>query len=206
MGGNGSKSASARSGQTQALPGGLRQYERWQQVDITESEKDGVIANWKGSSSDVRHAINGRAGSGMSQELAEKFDDWLNSGSYGKTLYRGKRLRPADLQAISVGDIIDQDGPASFSKEQSVARKFAQNGYNFQSGATQRTIFVLNGGTNAGRDISKVHGYASEKEVTVGSASHLKVTSIHTEIIGGKHYTFVEGTEIKAKYESPHKP
>ncbi len=203
MGGRGSKSASAAS-MSAALPGGLKQYAPWQSEKISDSDKNYVIGDWKGSSSKVRHAINGRANSTMNQKTAEQFDDWLNSGSYSKTLYRGKRMTKDQLAAIEVGDIVNQDGPASFSKSKSVAQTFAGGGYNYQSGATQRTIFVLNGGTKAGRDISGSHGFASEHEVCVGSASHLKVTNIHTELIHGRHYTFIEGTEIKAKYESPH--
>lgn len=143
----------------------------------------------------------------MDQKLAEQFDDWLNSGSYDKTIYRGKRVTKAELAALqgSVGALIDQDGPASFSKSLSVARQFAQGGYNHNSGATQRVIFRLEGGTHAGQDIQKLHGFHNEMEIAVGSASHMLVTSVTTEVVGGRHYTIVSGVEQKQTYVSPHK-
>ena len=200
MGGRGASSASHQ----RAL---APSYHAWQSEAISEADKQSTIAGWKGSSSNVRHAINGRASSNMDVKTAEKFDDWLNSGSYNKTLYRGKRVTKEQLEALknSVGALVNQDGPASFSKSLSVAQGFASGGYNHQSGATQRVIFKLEGGTKAGQDIAKVHGFQHEKEVAVGSASHLLVKSVETKVIGGKYYTIVSGTEVKKTYVSPHK-
>ena len=142
----------------------------------------------------------------MDQKLAEQFDDWINSGSYHETLYRGKRVTKEQLAEIksSVGHLINQDGPASFSKSESVAKDFAKGGYS-QSSATQRVVFVLEGGTSAGRDISKTHGFANEQEVAVGSASHMRVKSVEDRVIGGRHYTYVIGSEEKRTYVSKHK-
>lgn len=58
----------------------------------------------------------------------------------------------------------------------------------------------MHGGTRCGRDISKVHGYGSEQEVSVGSASHMVVTKIEMKTVGGKHYLFVHGREEKIQY------
>lgn len=210
MGGRGQISASSRAkgpSVSTFAKVATPDYEPWESEGADESVIDKHVEEWKGSSSRIRHAINGRVDEGLTpQELKEarQFDDWLNSGSYAGDLYRGKRLTKDQLAEIKIGDIINQDGPASFSKDREVGLRFAKGGYNHQTDATQRTVFVLHGGTKAGRDISGMHGYADESEVAVGSSSHMRVTKVETEVIGGKHYTFVHGTEIKKTYNSEH--
>lgn len=173
-------------------------YVPWSSDKISDSEISSIISKWKGSSSYVRHNIqykDGKSGKG-----SQGFDDWLNSGSYGKTLYRGTAMTDKDFAAIKAlkkGDYVGQNGPASFSKTVGVAKKFADNGYNV---GKNKVVFVLQGGTKAGRDISKVHGYANEREVAVGSASNMRVSKVVSKVVGGETYTYVYGREEKMQY------
>jgi hypothetical protein len=181
-------------------------YKQWRPNDpISQQDIKSVTGNWVGSSSNVRHAIQGDPDkkSGVTVKQAQQYDDWLNSGSYSGTIYRGKGVEPDVHQAILAmkpGDMIGQDGPASFSKSEKVALKFADGGYSPYS-HNQRVVFVLEKGTNCGRDISTSGGLGHEKEVIVGSASKIILTKpVETKVIGGKHFTYVYGVEMKTQY------
>ena len=173
-------------------------YSPWLQDKLTDAEIQNAIAKWKGSSSYVRKNVQYR--DDKTSRHSQGFDDWLNSGSYGKNLYREVAetdAKFAKLQQLKPGDHVGQNGPASFSKTVAVARNFADNGY---SPGSNRVVYVMHGGTRCGRDISKVHGYGSEQEVSVGSASRMVVTKIEMKTVGGKHYLFVHGREEKVQY------
>ena len=221
---NGSKSpkATAKDAKPRAMPPASQAgqlptgntsdgtYKPWHPNEkISENDKDLVIGNWKGSSTNVRHAIQGRPeqGSSVSEKQAHLYDDWLNSGSYSGTIYRGKRVTPDEhkaLMAMKPGMMTDQNGPASFSKSESEAQDFASGGYAPPS-ATQRVVFVLEKGTNCGQDISNTHGFYHEQEVNVGSASKMVLTKApETKVIGGKHYTYIYGVEVKSQYTPSH--
>ena len=177
-------------------------YSPWLQDKLTDAEIQNAIAKRKGSSSCVRKNVQYR--DDKTSRHSQGFDDWLNSGSnsgsYGKILYREVAetdAKFAKLQQLKPGDHVGQNGPASFSKTVAVARNFADNGY---SPGSNRVVYVMHGGTRCGRDISKVHGYGSEQEVSVGYASHMVVTKIEMKTVGGKHYLFVHGREEKVQY------
>lgn len=170
------------------------QYAPWSDEKISEQLKSSIISKWKGSSSYVRHNVqykDGKTGHG-----SQMFDDWLNSGAYEKTIYRGTRMTDSEyakISSLSKGQLVNQNGPASFSKSESVAKNFAKSGYNV---GKHPVVFVLQGGTRSGQDISGVHGYASEKEVCVGSASNMRVSRIEHK----SGITYVYGKEVKVQY------
>ncbi len=177
---------------TQLRNGG--QYAPWSGEKLTDAEISKTIAHWKSSSSYVRHNVQYKGG--KTSRTSQGFDDWVNGGSYEKTIYRGTRMTDKDfakVQALKKGDYFNQNGPSSFSKSRAVANNFASNGYNVGS---HPVVFVLQGGTKSGRDISSVHGFANEKEVIVGSASNLRVTKTATR--NGTLYVY--GREEKFQY------
>ena len=187
------KDAAAMANITSLLRNG-GQYAPWSSQELTDAEIQKTIGYWKSSSSYVRHNVQYKGG--KTSRTSQGFDDWANGGSYGKTIYRGTRMTDKDfakVQALKKGDYINQNGPASFSKSRSVANHFAQNGYNV---GNHPVVFVLQGGTKSGRDISGVHGFANEKEVIVGSASNLRVTK--TTVRNGTLYVY--GREEKFQY------
>ena len=179
-------------------------YQPWSEEKIDAATLSYVRSDWIGSSSDVRHAIQGapNSNSDVTVKQAQEFDDWLNSGSYDGVLYRGKGVSKAEYSAImslEPGDLYGQDGPSSFSKSESVARSFANAGFS-PADSNMRVVFVLEGGTNCGRDVSMDSGFA-EHEVIVGSASQLVLTKPpETVVVNGYHYTYVYGYELQTQY------
>lgn len=106
------------------------QYAPWSDEKISEQLKSSIISKWKGSSPYVRHNVqykDGKTGHG-----SQMFDDWLNSGAYEKTIYRGTRMTGSDyakISGLSKGQLVNQNGPASFSKSESVAKNSATSWY-----------------------------------------------------------------------------
>lgn len=185
-------------------------YKKWHPGEkISDSVRDDVIGDWVVSSRNVRHAIQGRPEqySSVSVKDAHLYDDWLNSGSYSGTIYRGKGVSPAEhaaILAMKPGDTYSQNGPASFTKKESKAQSFAAGGYSPYD-HNQRVVFVLEQGTNCGRDISHMGGLSTEHEVNVGSASKLVLTKpVETKVIEGLRYTYVYGVELKTQYVPSH--
>ena len=101
----------------------------------------------------------------------------------------------AKIKRFLKGQYVDQNGPSSFSKSEDVVTNYAKGGYDI---GTQLAVFVLNGGTKCGRDMSSIHGYASEKEVIVGSTSNMRVSKIQVN----NGITDIFGKEEKYQYIS----
>ena len=185
-------------------------YKPWHPGEkISDSDRIDVINDWKKRSTNVRHAIQGRPkkNSPVSVKQAQLYDDWLNNGSFHQTIYRGKEVTLDEHNAIlslKPGDVVHQNGPSSFSKSESKARSFAHGMYS-DPNACRRVVFVLEKGTDCGRDISHIGGLQTEQEVNVGSASKLVLTKApETKVIGGEHYTYIYGTELKTQYVPSH--
>lgn len=153
---------------------------------LSQSEVEGLIADWSSSSVRYRDAISGRRDVGeYYAKRAKRFDDWLDTGTYSGDLYRGITVDESIANSFEVGQVINQlNAPSSWSKTKSEALKFAVN-----DGNERAVVFVMQGWTNHGRDISKASRHKSEGEVVVSSRSSQLITD--RKVIDGKVYLFL---------------
>lgn len=153
---------------------------------LSKSEIEGLIGDWSSSSIRFRDAISGRRDVGSYYtERAKKFDQWLDMGTYTGDLYRGITVDKSVADSFEVGQVIDQlNAPSSWSKTEKNALNFAVN-----DGNERAVVFVMQGWTNHGQDISKISRRGEEDEVAVSSKSKQLITD--RKIKDGKIYLFL---------------
>lgn len=154
---------------------------------LSRSEIEGLIGDWSSSSARYRDAISGRRDVGQYYtERAKQFDAWLDTGTYTGDLYRGITVDKNIANSFEVGQVINQlDAPSSWSKTKEGALEFAVN-----DGNERAVVFVMQGWTNHGQDISKMSWHKAENEVAISSKSNQLITD--KKIIDDKIFLYLK--------------
>lgn len=120
---------------------------------------------------------------GHAPELEAIIEGFVEGKSFEGTMYRG--IATKKPQDYAVGDHINQKGPSSWSSRRSVVEKFSETELK-----PYHYIFIMEGGTRMGADISKWSAHPEEHEVTVSKNSWQEITRI--EEMDGKTIVYVK--------------
>lgn len=133
--------------------------------------------------------------SAAGQAEVRALDNALYSREYDGTISRGIRMTDSQLAALQEGQIIDQRGISSWTNEPNVAEQFAQDARrSYGDGAA--VVFVNEGGTSHGADISHLSSRYDEFEVAVSSRARQKIIRIEKpESPWGTYYIHVKEVE-----------
>ena len=140
-------------------------------ISYTEDELKQSILNY--AKSDFTKIRNDQM-NGIYNRDADILEDYISKKSDDRTLYRGVKLDYADM--VSVGDTINQQGISSWTTSTVISESFATT----MARDGLSVVFVLEGGTKQGADISQLKGTGRrrETETLISKKSKQKVKSI----------------------------